>query len=403
MDMHHVGQFAERGVLAHEGAHLLHHVGTMGTKGMGTEDEPIGRGEEFEHSLCLTHGKSLAIGAPERLLADIGCGTGLELVLGGTYAGSLGGGEDGSGHDVEADAVSLTYDMVDSAHSLHLSSMGQHLTTIAVANGIDALDGGLEMVIDGDGSVGGQGDAYGFKGETLGTGLATSGHEDDVGIDVGKRLHCGIHLEGDATTEVLAEALGDVAVEGGKALLEILDDGNLGTEAMEGTGKLHTDDARTDDAEALGQCSETEQTSGIDHTGVAIDTLDGEPLGLGACGDDDVGSRIVAHRMGIDELRLRALQRDARMREDGGDTLTELGNDLLRMTTGIGEGGLVDIALRGDATHIEARASQLATLEDDNLQALFGSIFCSAIAPRARTNHNQINFNHFQSSILSKW
>lgn len=39
MDMHHVGEFAERGAFAHQDADLLNNVGRMGAIGMATEDK----------------------------------------------------------------------------------------------------------------------------------------------------------------------------------------------------------------------------------------------------------------------------------------------------------------------------------------------------------------------------
>ena len=101
MDMNHIGQFGEGGVFAHQDANLLDDIGRMGTIGVGSEDLTSRRCKEFEHTLGFIHGKGLAIGTPEGLLADVGDGLFLQLILRRANTGSLGFCEDGSRHDVE--------------------------------------------------------------------------------------------------------------------------------------------------------------------------------------------------------------------------------------------------------------------------------------------------------------
>ena len=136
MDVHHVGEFAERGVLAHQDRDLLNDVGSMGTIGMTAENHPVGIAEEFQHTFCGIHGERLAVGTPEGFLARIGNALCLELILCGADTGGLGFGEDSSWHDVEADVVLLAEDMVHGADGLHLSGMGEHLTAVDVADGV---------------------------------------------------------------------------------------------------------------------------------------------------------------------------------------------------------------------------------------------------------------------------
>ena len=153
--------------------------------------------------------------------------------------------------------------------------------------------------------------------------LATRCHQDVVGfycdllafllkqdsraVDA---LHASSHVEGDAAfLQEFAQALGDVAIHHGKAFLEVLHDGHLASELLEDARKLHADDASADDAEALGQFLQAEQLGGRANV-LSVGTRDGQHLCAATCGDDDVGSRYAAHRIGVDEDALLANQRD---------------------------------------------------------------------------------------------
>ena len=72
MNMNHVAQLVDGGITTHKGTDLLDDVGTMGTIGMTAEDAAVGGiGEEFQHSIGLVHGESLAIGTPESFVAGV--------------------------------------------------------------------------------------------------------------------------------------------------------------------------------------------------------------------------------------------------------------------------------------------------------------------------------------------
>ena len=285
----------------------------MGAIGMTTQNHPVSIAEEFQHTLRGIHGERLAVGTPKGFLAGVGNALCFELVLSGADTGCLGFGEDGCGHDVEADIVLLAEDMVHGADGLHLSGMGEHLTAVDVADGVKPF-AYLEILID--------------ICIALHTRFAACGHQDDVSIDVGDVFNSGLHLEGDALLlQVFTQTFGDVAIEGRQTFLQVLDDGDLGAEAMEHTGELHTDDACTDDGEALGEGVEVQEACGIDHTGIFL-TLDGEPFGFRACGDDDIGGCEFIDGVRINEFTDLPYQRDVRMGEDGLDTLTELRDDL---------------------------------------------------------------------------
>jgi len=107
MDVHHVGEFAESGVLAHKDTDFLDDVGSMCTIGMTAKDNVIRRHKEFQQTFALVHGEGLAIGTPEGFLADIRNALFLQLILRRTYTGGLGFGEDGGWHDAEVDIVVL--------------------------------------------------------------------------------------------------------------------------------------------------------------------------------------------------------------------------------------------------------------------------------------------------------
>ena len=44
----------------------------------------------------------------------------------------------------------MAKDAVDHYPCLHLGGVGQHLPAVDIADGVDARDGGLEVVVDGD-------------------------------------------------------------------------------------------------------------------------------------------------------------------------------------------------------------------------------------------------------------
>ena len=206
----------------------------------------------------------------------------------------------------------------------------------------------------------------------------------------------------------LAQALGDVTVEGWQTLLQVFDDRHLGAEALKDGGELHADDARTDDGEALGLLLQGEQTGAVHDARVGPDALYRQPLGLGACGDDDVWGGvgfvccdgIATNGMRTDERGLAPDQGDVRMREDGLDTLTQLGHDGGHALAGLVEALGVDVGLRGDAADIETGAPDGSFLEEGHLQSLLGGVFSSAVTAWTRTDDDQISFH---DALHDRW
>ena len=143
-----------------------------------------------------------------------------------------------------------------------------------------------------------------FQTKSLGAGLAARGHQDNVGLNalcipflileehfaIGYLLHGTLHVECDTRfLHLLAEAFGNVAIEGWQTLFQVFYHRHLAAETTEDAGELHADDACTDDGKALRQLLQLEQPCGIDDTRIGLGAFDGEPLRLGTGSDDDRG------------------------------------------------------------------------------------------------------------------
>ena len=189
----------------------------------------------------------------------------LQLVFGRTDACSLGVGEDGCRHDVETDAIGNAKDVVHHAATLHRCSMSQQLAAVDVANGEDMRSAfrleGVGIDFDAKAVVG---DACLVESEVLDVGRAARGNQNHIGLDAFlfafsvegndlsvNLLHTGTHEELDATLlELFAKSLGNIAIHSWQTFLEILNNSDLAAEASENAGKLHADDACTNDAKA---------------------------------------------------------------------------------------------------------------------------------------------------------
>ena len=123
--------------------------------------------------------------------------------------------------------------MVHGTYSLHLCCMGQHLLAIHIANGIDTFYGSHEVLI------------YSYSlaliilnasiGKVcLHTRLSACSHQDYISINICDILYSSLHLESDALLfQILAQALGYVAIQGWQTFLQVLDNRYLRTKAME--------------------------------------------------------------------------------------------------------------------------------------------------------------------------
>ena len=116
--------------------------------------------------------------------------------------------------------------MIYCSHGLHLGSMRQQLPTVDIADSVEVR--ALEIIIDRNRTVGSEGDAGSFQVQSLGIGLTACSDENAISININQRLYRCLHTEGDAALlQVLAQALGDVAVEGGQTFFQELDDRHL--------------------------------------------------------------------------------------------------------------------------------------------------------------------------------
>ena len=282
MDVNHLAQLLYGGVTTHQYRHLLYDVGGMGTIGVTAKDDasPLSlrrrSDKEFEHAFCLTHSKCLTIGTPEGFLAHIRYALFLELVFSRTNAGGFRFCEDSRRHGSLTPrplrggrGLKSLYQPFHHQKSLMLSCVSELTSAVDIANG-EGSSRRPKIVIHRDVATRIKSDASSLEVQAVGVRLTAGGHEDDVSIDVGQRLDGGLHAESDATLlHRLAQALGNVAVEHGQAFLEVLNDGHLGAEAVEHAGKLHADDACSDDAEFLGQGVQLQQFGGGDDARVA--------------------------------------------------------------------------------------------------------------------------------------
>ena len=65
VDVYHVAEFGEGGVLAHQYADFLHDVGSMGAIGMAANDALLLVSKELQHAFRLVHGLCFSVGSPE--------------------------------------------------------------------------------------------------------------------------------------------------------------------------------------------------------------------------------------------------------------------------------------------------------------------------------------------------
>ena len=140
---------------------------------------------------------------------------------------------------------------------------------------------------------------------------------------------------------------------------------------MEDTCKLHTNDAGTDDCEALRQGVELEETCGIDDTGIIL-TPNEQPLGLRTRCDDDmvsgIGFSVCANHGDSPPVRRRFCtartvpmihergiltdKGDVGMSEDALHPCTELRYDQSHAFTSLSKGRRVDVGFRGNAADV---------------------------------------------------
>ncbi len=234
------------------------------------------------------------------------------------------------------------------------------------------------------------------------SGLRPDGEEDLLGRDrlglvadrvgdgvfrllVGDALHGGAGDNLDACgCDLLLKHSRDLLVHAGDEAREHLDDGDLGAHADQELGELHPDDAAADDDDALRQGFHGQDLVGVHDVG-AVDSLDGDPAGLRARGDEDLvaldffarladlnGLRVDEGRRSLDDLHLLGLQQGAHAAGELGHDGVLAGHDgaevhfialasdaeHVRLFHRPGNRRRLQERLGGDAAPVEARASQ---------------------------------------------
>lgn len=433
MDMDDVAEFGEGCVAVHQRGDFLHKVGGVCSEDVAADDAVAGVGEELHDALGGVDGECLAVGAIVALVAGVFAPFVFQQVFGGAYAGGLGTGEDGGGHDVEANLVGATENRVYHANALHRGGVGKQLPAIDVADGEDAalaaclLDDLEGVGIDLDAETVGF-DAGAVEIEVLDVRRATRCDENHIGLDAFllafafegdnlsvNLLHAGAEIElHTALFELFAQSLGDVAIDGGQTFLEVFDNGYFAAETGENAGKFHADDTCANDAKTFRNLLDVKQFG----RGDAIrprDARDGQDFRARARGDDDVvglkllheGFRLAAtfgidgrdnlDGVGILEMAVAVYEGDAGLLHERFHARAQLLHNLLfalhdlreiDRSSELGEFGIVAECLRGNASAVQAGAACERTLNDDHLQPVLGCIFGCAIASGAAADDN---------------
>ena len=167
----------------------------MCTINMAADDLSVLVGKQLQHTFRLVHRHGLTVCTIVMLLTDILRSLSLQLVLGLAHTGCLRISEDGSRHDVEADAVGLAKDMVHGPLALHLGSVCKHLPAVHVAHGIDMRNVGEHIVVYSDSLAVGC-DTYLFKSESFGIRLSAHSEQHLVCLNLSELAFL---LEGNLT------------------------------------------------------------------------------------------------------------------------------------------------------------------------------------------------------------
>ncbi len=377
-----------------------------------------------ENLVCLGVGNDLAeaVGAVDCDGAAIGGEgelahvdvqlVGLGLVFTDAHAGDFRLGVDHARDDVVVHVAALAGDQLDAGHGFFLGLVGEHRARNDVANCVNALGGGAEMVVDLHAAALVELHARLVGSEARGGGLATHGDEDLVGFKLEllvllfggeERLLAFLGDTGDFRAELETEALlfketlgqlGDVLIDGARDLRQQLDDGYLRTKARPNATQLQADGARADDDKLLRHLVKA-QGFGAGNNRVAVKLHERQLHRHGAgcnndvCGGDDLFAVVASDLyLALAFKRAEAAQHVylARLGELG-DAAIELGDDLVlalehggdvasqladldavhiaALLDGVENLGGMQQRLRRDAAHVEARAAERGVFLDE--------------------------------------
>src|SRR6056297_4026668 len=260
-------------------------------------DEPLAR--EIRLGTAVSH---------EGELADL---VGTPLIFQGFFGladiGDLGMGVDHTGDDAIFHMAMLTGQYAGDGHAFVLGLVGEHGPFNGVADGVDALDIGLPVVVGLDLATLCHFDPEAVETEAIDIGFAACGDEDHIGVklvfavvlaqfvvDLGLGLERLDGLHGSAHDEFNAlffqdflEVLLYLAIHAGGDRVEIFDHRHLRAEAGIDRAHLEPDDACTDHHHGLGHLGQFQRAGGgDDHLFVDLDA--GQAAGFRARRDDDI-------------------------------------------------------------------------------------------------------------------
>lgn len=266
-----------------------------------------GVGEDFDEAFGFIHCAGAAVGG-EGEFADLVLDVGFfEFFF--AFADGCGFGPcvDDAGDGVVIDVAGLACHDFGADYAFVFGFVGQHWAGDDVADGVDAGDVGLEVIVDCHAFAFIEFDANCFQPQTFGIRAAAYGDEDDLGLQFFCATTCGLFYDqrylrtlndggGDFGRQLEFHALfiegflhdfRDFAIHRRQDAVDEFDDCDLRAEALPDRAEFEADDAAADHHHCFGNGRQGEST-GRCHDALFIDCDAGERHAFGAGGDEDV-------------------------------------------------------------------------------------------------------------------
>src|SRR5680860_902630 len=435
--------FVLRGVAVHEGGHvvgvrlpvedqlrLTHELTDPGADHVDSDDGSFLLPHQLDEPLCL---EDLALAVAAEVV-----GQRLDLVLAvlllgralvETHRGDLGLAV---GHPRNPGLVDgrgvQTGDVFSDEDALLESSVRQLQAGNDVADGVHVLEVGLATLVSED-ETAIHVDALLVVTETVRRGTAADCDQQDLGVDRVTSLdshpdtaigglhaleRCS-HLEGDlALAHRALERLGDILVLGSHQPGQSLDDGHVGAEGLPYGRELGADDAAAEHDHRLRHTVEQERMVGGQDR-LAVDLKTGQGLGVGTRGEHDlladVPLTVNLDRVRRDELALALDDVDTAGLDQSAEAFVQprdhavlvlvdtdhvdalergVDAELLRLTGRVRYLGRVQERLGGNATHMQAGATQLSLLDQRHREAELRGTKGTGVATAARTQDEYV-------------
>ena len=275
-------------------------------------------------------------------------------------------------------------------------------------------------------------DALLLEAHAGGVRAAADGDEQQLGVEGLSVLEGDVHAmvvlgrRGEANAEAEVDAaLAEGALEGlgagdvlvGHQVRQGLDDRDVGAEGLPDTGELDADHAATEDDDALGHVVEVERLVGRDDP--AGDVQARQAARVGAGGQHDVGAGVLLS-VDLDGVRRHeaasaldeghvaalheALQALVELADDAVAVLVDLGHvDALEgrahaegvaLLGAVSDLGRMQQGLGGDAASMQAGASELVLVDEDDRHAQLGCTQGAGIATAAAAEDYQVCIGH---------